>query len=68
MTIPQQIRNRKTPLSVKNLADELGISVYSVYKLIKKGLPAMHLGTILLDPSTTADWLESRTTSKRKQN
>ena len=64
MTIAEQIRARKLPLTVQQLADVLGISKFSVYKLIKKGLPAMHLGTILLDPSSTADWLESRTTSK----
>jgi predicted DNA-binding transcriptional regulator AlpA len=68
MTIADSIRSRKQALSVIEFGELLGISKYSVYKLIKRGLPAIHLGaSIRLDPVQTADWLEAHTSTKIPQ-
>jgi predicted DNA-binding transcriptional regulator YafY len=67
MTIPEQIEARKKALSVEDFAKMLDVSVWSVYRMIKKqGLPAMHLlsGIIRLDPATTAHWLRAQTSTK----
>lgn len=64
MTIAEQIESRKRALTVEELAELLGVSVWSVYRMIKKkGLPAMHLlsGIIRLDPFSTAAWLRDHT-------
>jgi hypothetical protein len=64
MTIPEQIEARRSGLSPQELADILGVSVWSVYRMInKQGLPAMTLlsGIIRLDPCTTARWLRDHT-------
>ena len=68
MTIAEQIRNRKQALSVKEFSELLGISKFSTYKLIKRGLPSIRLdGSIRLDPATTSDWLEAHTTVKTQR-
>ena len=68
MTIAETIRSRKQAMSVVEFGEMLGISKYSVYKLIKRGLPAIHLGaSIRLDPVQTADWLDQHTTTKIPQ-
>jgi len=65
MTIADQIRSRKKALSVAEFAELLNISKFSVYKLVKRGLPSIRMdGSIRLDPHTTADWLEAHTTTK----
>jgi len=68
MTIAETIRSRKQALTVIEFAELYGTSKYSVYKLIKRGLPSVRLGaSIRLDPAQTADWLEAHTTTKIPQ-
>jgi HTH domain len=66
-TICAEILSRKTAMTVQELATILNVSDKSVYKAIAQGLPCIHiLSCLRLDPKTTADWLEARTTSKVK--
>lgn len=59
--LSQRIRAGK-PLKVKELAKLLDISKEKLYQLVNCGtLSAYRIGSSLrLEPSTTANWLESR--------
>jgi excisionase family DNA binding protein len=62
-TIVEQIRAKKSALSVMELATMMGTGKATVYRLIKSGrLPAYQFGdSVRLDPQITAAWLEERT-------
>ena len=56
------LRERKTFLTVEELAEMFSMSSKWVYKHAKKGnLPALHLpGAVRFDPLRVARWLEDR--------
>lgn len=64
MDIIEIIENNPTPWTVTKFAKALGVSADHVYDLIKSGrMPAFFLGSkILLNPSTTAEWLRKQST------
>jgi excisionase family DNA binding protein len=57
-----RLSREKTPLSVKELAKMLNVSVRAVYYAIEKdGLPAIRVGgSIRVDPVHAAKWLRER--------
>jgi predicted DNA-binding transcriptional regulator AlpA len=67
VTLADLIRSRKSGISVVEFAEIMGISKFSVYKLVKRGLPAIHLpgGNLRLDPQLTGDWVDAHTTVKQ---
>jgi hypothetical protein len=68
MTLADQIEQMKTALTVDEFAGMMNVSKKFVYKMLKRknGLESYQLfGIIRLDPVATAQWLRSRTLSKR---
>jgi len=68
MTLADQIEQMKTALTVDEFAGMMNVSKKFVYKMLKRknGLESYQLfGIIRLDPVSTAQWLRSRTLSKR---
>ena len=65
MGIVEQIAARKKALRIPELADMLGMSKRGLYAMVKDGrLPAIKIGdTVVLDPKTTAAWVQKRITS-----
>jgi hypothetical protein len=65
-SIPEQIEQHRNGMSPHELAELLGLSVWSVYRMIDQGMPAIRLlsGTIRLDPHTTAQWVREHTVTK----
>ena len=65
MGIVEQILARKKALRVPELAEMLGMSKRALYTMVKDGrLPALKIGdTVVLDPKTTAAWVQKRITS-----
>lgn len=58
-TLIQQLEERTTAMSVKELATLLSVGPNSIYDIIKAGrLPCIRIGTtVRLDPKEVADWL-----------
>lgn len=63
-TIQEQLQERTSALSVKELASMLGVSANTIYDTIKAGkLSVMRIGTtVRIDPRAAATWLDSITT------
>ena len=62
VTIVEQLRIRKSALSVAELAKLLSMGTRTIYAGIKSGrIPSIRiLGTVRLDPQQIAVWLEER--------
>lgn len=62
MTLIEQLRSRKSALSVTELAKLLSMGKRTLYCGIQAGrIPSIHvLGTVRLDPQQIATWLEER--------
>jgi len=65
MGIVEQIAARKKALRVPEFAEMVGMSKRVLYTMVKDGrLPAIKIGdSVVLDPKTTAAWLQKRITS-----
>lgn len=63
MTIPEQLRSTRRPLTVKEAADTLGLHPQTLYKWTRTGrVPVMRIGGALrIDPQALAVWVEDRT-------
>jgi excisionase family DNA binding protein len=63
MTIPEQLRATHRPLTVKQVADTLGLHPQTLYKWTRTGrVPVMRIGGALrFDSQVLALWLEDRT-------
>jgi len=67
-TIIDNIEQRDSALTVRELSAMISMSPKTIYKAIDAGrLPSMRiLGSIRLDPLETAEWLRSTSTSKKR--
>jgi excisionase family DNA binding protein len=54
------IRQRRSLMSVKDLAQALGVNPYTIYRLAKRSrIPVIRIGyTLRFDPQMIANWLE----------
>lgn len=57
-----EIRSKKKPLTVKQLADIIPFSIFTIYQWAKENkIPNMRIGSkVLFDPQQTAEWLKER--------
>jgi excisionase family DNA binding protein len=60
--IPARIQRHRGALTVRQLAEYIGLSRQKVYTLVQQGdIPAYHIGGVLrLDPIVIARWLRGR--------
>lgn len=57
-----ELRTKKKPLTVQQLADIIPFSIFTIYDWAKaRKIPHMRIGSkILFDPQETAEWLKER--------
>ncbi len=62
MSLAEQLRSKKTALTVEELAELLGVAVRTVYKEVEDDqIPFFRVRTsIRFDPHQIADWLETK--------
>lgn len=62
MTLIQILESREKALTVRELAELLGVSDKHIYEMTADGsLPAFHVGrSVRLDPQDVADWLRRK--------
>ncbi|HEY3940679.1 MAG TPA: helix-turn-helix domain-containing protein, partial [Bryobacteraceae bacterium] len=63
MTLIERLKERKKPMTVKEVAEELGYHIMTIYDWTREGkIPFMRLGGRLkFDGPTLATWVEDRT-------
>jgi excisionase family DNA binding protein len=59
------IRGRRSAWTADTLAELLGMSAKSIYKMANEGrIPSYRIGgAVRFDPQITADWLETKSTT-----
>jgi excisionase family DNA binding protein len=68
MTLAEQIEAHKGTMTLKALAEILGVSYDTTYKWVRKyGLPATKVGgTYWVDPELAANWWRNHSTTSAK--
>jgi excisionase family DNA binding protein len=65
MTLIERLKSRKKPMTVKDVAEEFGYHIMTIYEWTREGkIPYMRLGGRLkFDGPILAGWVENRTMS-----